>query len=78
MVRYRPGTRAQPHHHTAAHTIVVVDGHLLVDGQVLGPGGYAHHPGGTPMVHQPAADEACTFILIFDAPFDVTSDGGFP
>jgi quercetin dioxygenase-like cupin family protein len=71
IVRYRPGTRGRPHRHTAAHTIVVLDGHMTVDGQLLGPGGYSHHPGDTTMVHEPAADESCTFVLIFDAPFDL-------
>jgi quercetin dioxygenase-like cupin family protein len=71
VVRYRPGTRARSHRHTAAHTIVVLDGHMTVDGQILGPGGYAHHPGGTTMLHEPAGDEGCTFVLIFDAPFDL-------
>ena len=71
VVRYRPGTRARPHRHTAAHTIVVLDGHMMVDGQLLGPGGYAHHPGETTMLHEPAAGESCTFVLIFDAPFDL-------
>ena len=71
VVRYRPGTQALPHRHTAAHTIIVLDGHMTVDGQTLGPGGYAHHPGGTTMLHEPAAEEECTFVLIFDAPFDL-------
>lgn len=71
IVRYRPGTRARPHRHSAAHTIVVLDGHMMIDGQLLGPGGYAHHPGDTTMLHEPAPDEGCTFVLIFDAPFDL-------
>jgi quercetin dioxygenase-like cupin family protein len=76
IVRYRPGTKARRHSHTAAHTIIVLDGHMTVDGQQLGPGGYAHHPGGTVMLHEPAADDGCTFVLIFDAPFDLRlSDG---
>jgi quercetin dioxygenase-like cupin family protein len=71
VVRYRPGTKARPHSHTAAHTIIVLHGHLNVDGRTLGPGGYAHHPGDTTMLHEPAGDEGCTFVLIFDAPFDL-------
>jgi quercetin dioxygenase-like cupin family protein len=75
VVRYRPGTRAHPHRHTAAHTIIVLDGHMTVDDQLLGPGGYAHHPGGTIMLHEPAEDESCTFVLIFDASFDLHLTG---
>ena len=71
VVRYRPGTKARMHRHTAAHTIIVLDGHLMVDGQRLGPGGYAHHPGDTTMLHEPAAEEGCTFVLIFHAQFDL-------
>jgi quercetin dioxygenase-like cupin family protein len=71
VVRYRPGTKARRHRHTSAHTIIVLDGHMMVDGQLLGPGGYARHPGDTTMLHEPATDEGCTFVLIFDAPFDL-------
>jgi hypothetical protein len=80
VVRYRPGTWARPHRHTAAHTIIVLGGHMDVDGQRLGPGGYAHHPGGTTMLHEPVGDEGCTFVLLFDAPFDLRlmDDPGAP
>ena len=71
IVRYRPDTRARPHRHRAAHTIIVLAGHMTVDGQLLGPGGYAHHPGDTTMLHEPAKNEGCTFVLVFDAPFDL-------
>ena len=71
VVRYRPGTKARAHRHTAAHTLVVLEGHLSVDGQIIGPGGYAHHPGDTTMLHEPAGDDGCTFVLIFHAPFDL-------
>jgi len=71
VVRYRPGTQSRVHRHTAAHTIIVLAGHMMIDGQLLGPGGYAHHPGDTAMLHEPAPDEGCTFVLIFDAPFDL-------
>ena len=71
IVRYRPGTKARLHRHTAAHTIIVLEGHMMVDGQLLDPGGYAHHPGGTTMLHEPAIDEGCTFVLLFDGPFDL-------
>ena len=58
---------------------IVVSGKLMANGQQLGPGGYAHFPGGTAMLHEPAAEYNCTFVLIFDGPFDLdvmeSSDG---
>ena len=71
VVRYQPGTRAKWHRHSAAHTIVVLAGHLEANGQLLGPCGYAHYPGGTDMIHEPARNEGCTFVIIFDGPFDL-------
>jgi quercetin dioxygenase-like cupin family protein len=71
VVRYRAGTKARWHRHTAAHTIIVIAGQLVANGQPLGPGGYAHFPGGTPMLHEPAEGHDCTFVLIFDGPFDL-------
>jgi quercetin dioxygenase-like cupin family protein len=71
VVRYRAGTKAKWHRHTAAHTIIVIVGQLVANGQPLGPGGYAHFPGGTPMLHEPAEEHDCTFVLIFDGPFDL-------
>ncbi|MCU1476399.1 MAG: TetR/AcrR family transcriptional regulator [Subtercola sp.] len=71
VVRYSPGMIAERHRHTAAHTIVVVDGKLIANGVVLGPGGYAHFPAGVPMHHAPTLDSGATFVIIFDGPFDV-------
>lgn len=71
VVRYRAGTRARWHRHHAAHTMVVVSGELVANGQRLGPGGYAHFPGGVAMLHEPGQEHDCTFVLMFDAPFDV-------
>jgi quercetin dioxygenase-like cupin family protein len=71
VVRYRAGTKAKWHRHHAAHTIIVVAGQLVANGQPLGPGGYAHFPGGAAMLHEPAEDHDCTFVLLFDGPFDL-------
>jgi quercetin dioxygenase-like cupin family protein len=71
VVRYRAGTKARWHRHTSAHTMVVVAGQLVANGQLLGPGGYAHFPGGTAMLHEPTEEHDCTFVLIFDGPFDL-------
>ena len=78
VVRYEAGTRASWHRHRAAHTIIVVAGKMMANGQVLGPGGYAHFPGGAPMLHEPAHDHDCTFVLIFDGPFDLEVLEGDP
>lgn len=71
VVRYRVGTKAKRHRHSSAHTMIVVSGQLVVNGRTLGPGGYAHFPGGTTMLHEPAQHHDCTFVLLFDGPFDL-------
>lgn len=71
LVRYPAGVRGRLHRHTAAHTIVVLEGRLEANGQVVGPGAYVHYPAGEPMRHQATADEPCLFVLLFHGPFDV-------
>lgn len=65
VVHYRSGTKARWHRHRAAHTMIVVSGQPMTNGQLLGSGGYAHFPGGTAMLHEPAEGHDCTFVLIF-------------
>lgn len=71
LVRYPAGLRGRPHLHTAAHTIVVLEGQLDANGRVIGPGSYAHFPAGQVMRHQAAGDAPCLFVLLFHGPFDV-------
>ncbi len=71
VVRYPAGLTCRPHQHTAAHTIIVLDGQLDANGRVIGPGSYAHFPAGEVMRHQPAGDSSCLFVLLFHGPFDV-------
>jgi quercetin dioxygenase-like cupin family protein len=71
LVRYPAGLGARAHRHTAAHTIVVLDGRLAVNGEVIGPGAYCHFPAGEAMVHGPADGDACLFVTIFDGPYDI-------
>ena len=71
VVRYPRGVKGRVHTHTAAHTIVVLEGRLHANGQVIGPGAYAHFPGGEAMQHQSGGDSDCLFVLLFHGPFDV-------
>lgn len=71
LVRYPAGVRGRLHRHSAGHTIVVLEGRLDVNGQVVGPGAYVHFPPGEPMQHQATVDEPCLFVLLFHGAFDV-------
>ena len=71
LIRYPAGVRGRRHRHTAAHTLVVLDGWLEANGQVIGPGSYAHFPGGEVMRHQAANDRPCLFVALFHGRFDV-------
>jgi quercetin dioxygenase-like cupin family protein len=71
LIRYPAGLRTRLHRHTAAHTIVVLDGRLEVNGQVIGPGAYCHFPPGEAMRHTPADGHACLFVIVFSGPVDV-------
>jgi quercetin dioxygenase-like cupin family protein len=71
LVRYPAGLRAAHHTHSAAHTMVVLEGHLLANGQRVGPSGYVHFPAGSVMHHAPSEDEDCVFVVIFHGPYDV-------
>jgi quercetin dioxygenase-like cupin family protein len=71
VVRYPAGMHARRHRHSAAHTIIVLEGRLRANGRVIGPGAYCHFPANTPMHHAPTADEDCLFVTIFHGPFDV-------
>ena len=71
LVRYPAGVRGRLHRHTAAHTIVVLEGRLDANGHVIGPGAYVHFPPGEPTRHQATMDEPCLFVLLFHGAFDV-------
>ena len=48
LIRYPAGTKGRMHRHTAAHAVVVLEGRLQANDQVIGPGAYAHFHGGGP------------------------------
>jgi quercetin dioxygenase-like cupin family protein len=78
LVSYPAGLKGRPHRHTAAHTIIVLDGQLDANGEVIGPGSYAHFPAGEVMRHQAAGTAPCLFVLLFHGPFDVRLAGEIP
>jgi hypothetical protein len=61
--------------HYVAHTIVVLEGRLEVNGQIVGPVAYCHFPAGETMSHAPAESNSCLFVVIFCGPFDVQPVG---
>lgn len=78
LVRYEAGTKARWHRHTAAHTIVVLEGRLRVNGHEIGPNAYCHYAAGEPMQHEPAGDGPCLFLNLFHGPSDVEALDGPP
>jgi quercetin dioxygenase-like cupin family protein len=72
LVRYPAGLHARRHRHSAAHTIIVLEGAMQANGQLLNAGSYAHFVAGALMHHAPAPGQHCLFVIIFDGPFDVT------
>jgi quercetin dioxygenase-like cupin family protein len=73
LIRYPAGLKTRLHRHTAAHTIVVLEGRLQVNDHVIGPGAYCHFPPGEAMKHAPADDGPCLFVILFTGPVDVQS-----
>jgi quercetin dioxygenase-like cupin family protein len=71
IIRYPEGLQNRLHRHTAAQTVIVLEGRLVVNGRTIGPGSYAHFPAGEPMKHEPAPGEACVFVSLFDGPVDM-------
>ena len=71
LIRYPAGVKGRVHQHSAAHTIVVLEGNLDANDRVIGPGSYAHFPADQPMRHQSGGDEGCLFVIMFHGPFDV-------
>lgn len=76
LIHYPVGLRATTHRHNAAHTFVVLEGELLVNGERVGAGSYCHFPAGSVMHHAPAGDGGCLFVAVFDGPQDVEPVSG--
>jgi quercetin dioxygenase-like cupin family protein len=72
LIRYPAGVKGRMHSHSAAHTIIVLEGRLDANGRIFGPGSYVHFAAGEPMKHQATAAETCLFVLLFHGSFDVS------
>jgi hypothetical protein len=55
VIRYPAGTRGRAHRHSAAHTLVGLEGRLDANGREIGPTANALFPGGQTMRHQASA-----------------------
>lgn len=48
LISYPKGLVCRLHRHTAAHTVIVIEGRLEANGCVIGPGSYCHFPPAKP------------------------------
>jgi quercetin dioxygenase-like cupin family protein len=71
VVEYPAGMLATWHRHPSAHTMLVLEGELEVNGQIIGPGALCRYPADTPMHHAPAGDGPCRFVIVFEGSSDV-------
>jgi len=71
VIEYPAELEAAWHRHSVPHTMLVLTGHLAVNGDVIGPGSLCRYPAGMPMHHGPADGEACRFLMIFEGESDV-------
>jgi quercetin dioxygenase-like cupin family protein len=76
VVRYPAGLNAPAHRHNCAHTMFVLDGAILINGERFGPETYAHFPAGETMIHTTLEDSECTMILIFHKSPEFIVEGG--
>jgi quercetin dioxygenase-like cupin family protein len=75
-VRYPAGLRARPHRHTVAHTIVILEGRMEVNDElIVGPGAYCHFPPGETMRHAPAEGDSCLFVTLFHGAYSARRSG---
>jgi quercetin dioxygenase-like cupin family protein len=72
LVEYPAGMGATWHRHPSAHTMLVLRGELMVNGQVIGQGSLVRYDADTPMHHAPAGNGPCRFVIVFEGPSDVT------
>jgi len=76
LVRYPADLNAPVHSHNCAHTIVVLENDMNINGQIVGPGTYCHFPAGQTMLHTSTEDNDCLFLIMFDGKAQFIIDDG--
>ncbi len=76
LARYPANLNAPLHRHNCAHTIVVLENYMIINGQVAGPGTYCHFPAGQTMLHTSTETSDCLFLIMFDSKAQFIIDGG--
>lgn len=65
LMKAAPGSEYPPHHHNGAEECFVLEGDLLVEGKILGPGDFHHAESGSD--HGALKTEkGCTLLLLVD------------
>lgn len=70
---YPKGYRMGWHTHSCAHGIYVIEGAMDTNLGVVKQGEFVWWPAGEEMDHGATMTEACTFLFITNAPFDITN-----
>ena len=76
LVRYPADLNAPAHHHNCAHTIIVLENDMIVNGRIVTPGTYCHFPAGETMLHTSTRDSDCLFLIMFDKAAQFIVEGG--
>ena len=77
LVRIEPGARYPAHRHASTEELYVLDGALLVEGELLGPGDFCGGPAGTSHT-QTRSDRGCTFLLTASTRDEILPGPGSP
>lgn len=65
LMKVAAGTSYPPHHHNGAEECYVIEGDVIAEGRILGPGDFHHADGGSD--HDPLyTKNGCTLLLVVD------------
>lgn len=69
LVRYLPGAKVKRHIHPGYEIILVIEGELINDTGVHGPGTLEIHPPGSS--HALASETGCVFLVVWEQPVEL-------